>query len=171
MAIEAYASAASVAPGETIGFCASNDAAGIVTVAIFEVGSKAKTPILVRSAPAGWHVTPERAYELGCAWPVFCEFTVPNDWPSGLYRALLSDTASPPSTTNVFFVVRSVVPGNDSKVQRQSHTPNSRAAGVIAHRRVCRVFTTSFFHRSGSGIRPSHIKCVSRFANGAQYTR
>ncbi|WP_437280257.1 N,N-dimethylformamidase beta subunit family domain-containing protein [Sorangium sp. So ce375] len=109
MAIDAYTSRKSVVQGEALGFRVSNTAADpTVQMAIERIGGRASLGISVVFS-AGAHATPPDAYAVGCGWPSAHEWSVPPDWPSGVYLATLKNTDG--EETSLRFVVRSRVPG------------------------------------------------------------
>jgi|HubBroStandDraft_1064217.scaffolds.fasta_scaffold03028_3 hypothetical protein len=85
-----YASARSVLPGETIQFFASSQV-GNYAIDIYRQGIDR---VYVGSVPvtgqARAYGISQTAYRDGAGWPVVASFTVPAQWPSGLYLAHLN---------------------------------------------------------------------------------
>ncbi|MFC4275204.1 N,N-dimethylformamidase beta subunit family domain-containing protein [Achromobacter aloeverae] len=54
--------------------------------------------------PASFHAVPDRAYERGCDWPVFSQWTIPADTPSGAYLVEVVDANDVPLGHHVFIV-------------------------------------------------------------------
>jgi N,N-dimethylformamidase beta subunit-like protein len=116
MSLEGYTSATSVAQGATIDFHVNNmPAAGNTTVQLVidrfaPLGSFSFTD----DFPALSHPTPSDAYAVGCGWPSAYAFEVPATWPSGYYRATLTNTSG--EATAIPFVVRASEPGSGAPV-------------------------------------------------------
>jgi hypothetical protein len=128
-AVEAYASATSVAPGERIDFHVRIEGADqerpiflverpllLVPVRIYRAGGgetlvhPGGTAIYDRGAKAP---TPGNAYEKGCGWPVVYSLTIPDDWSSGAYIARFFYFGA---MAEVLFVVKAASPGMNSKI-------------------------------------------------------
>jgi hypothetical protein len=125
--LEAYVSEPSVLPGQPLRFHARNDSAVAVRIQINEVAGEQHMPLFVVESQVGPYTTPARAYEFGCGWPVIYELSIPKEWPSGLYRAHLSTTESSSASSDVFFIVRSLVPGSISPILMQFATTTYQA--------------------------------------------
>jgi hypothetical protein len=116
MAIEGYASLASVVQGGAIGLHVSNHPAG----ATFAV--KATVARLGASGPEGFsaaflagpYAAPPDASTRGCGWPRAYTLDIPPAWPSGVYTATLANADG--ETADIVFVVRSRVPGESAKI-------------------------------------------------------
>ena len=96
LAIEGYASKTSVLPGETIDFMVSLDPPGHFTIDLYRMGYYGGTggrhmarlgPFLGDTQPVPM-MTIERLRE--CAWEKCTSFTVPTEWPSGVYLGKLT---------------------------------------------------------------------------------
>jgi hypothetical protein len=113
--IDAYASATSVSPGETISFHVRTNNSVDFTVSIYRAPDT--DTVLHQSGlqSAQDRDMPANAYEDGCGWPPGYTFKVPEDWSSGVYRAHLS-TKSLAGSTDVIFVVKPITPGKTSKI-------------------------------------------------------
>ena len=95
-----YASARSVLPGDTIQFHISSQV-GNYRIDIYRQGVQ---PIFMANVPV---TGPARAYPIrrtayrdGAGWPAVATFTVPAQWPSGLYLAHVY-SATPPSAGSI----------------------------------------------------------------------
>ncbi len=110
MTISGYATATSVAPGADLGFCLSSDSPGAVRCTVTRLGSVPVTASF--TADVATQAQPRSAWE-GFGWPVTSIFTVPADWPSGLYQ--LSGNGQQAAE----FVVLPAVPGSASRVLLQ----------------------------------------------------
>jgi hypothetical protein len=116
MAIAAYASLASVAPGGAIDIHVDNTPSGAdTTVKMTVTRLGAEAPEGVSAAfPAGHYPTPRDASTAGCGWPRATTLAVPASWRSGVYTATLANASG--DTMDVVFVVRARVPGESSRV-------------------------------------------------------
>jgi len=113
-AIEAYASATSVCPGEAISFHVRIEPPHFFfRIDIFRKGKEER---LVDSAfrTALPFSTPANAYAIGCGWPPAYTLIIPDDWSSGVYLARLTSVLG--ATTDVLFVVKAAAPGTNSKI-------------------------------------------------------
>jgi hypothetical protein len=85
-----YASARSVLPGETIQFFASSRV-GTYRIDIYRQGIDrvyvASVPVTGQARAYG---ISQGAYRDGAGWPAVASFTIPSQWPSGLYLAQLN---------------------------------------------------------------------------------
>ena len=95
-----YASARSVLPGDTIQFFVSTQVGGY-QINLFRQGVER---VYVGSVPVTGPMRPygisRSAYRDGAGWPVAASFTIPPQWPSGLYFAqLYSSIDLPPGST------------------------------------------------------------------------
>jgi len=127
MALESYASESSVRQGGTIDFHVSDRVASEVAIRIFQVGAAQRLPILEVSVQAKRYPVPERAFEFGCGWPPLYSLKVPHEWPSGLYRAKLTNSETPSATSEIFFVVKPDEPGVSTKTLFQLSTATYQA--------------------------------------------
>ena len=112
VAIEGYASKASVLPGETIDFMVSMEQAGRFTIDFYRMG--------YYGGMGGRHMgrlgpfkgepqrmpmmTIERLRE--CAWERCTTFTIPDDWPSGVYLGKLTCDELYGAQSYIIFVVK-----------------------------------------------------------------
>jgi hypothetical protein len=105
--VEGYPSATSVRQNEDLGLAFSADQEGPLEVTVHWVGA---TDQLVRVANvvAAPRSTPPGGAQTGFGWPA-TSFTVPPEWPSGLYRVDAGGTA-------FHFVVRARDPGSSSPI-------------------------------------------------------
>ncbi|MDI4645005.1 N,N-dimethylformamidase beta subunit family domain-containing protein [Cohnella hashimotonis] len=111
-AIEGFASAASVYPGERIDFMVSLNPAGAYTIDIYRLGYYGgKGGRHVRQlGPLGGSPQPmpmetiERLRE--CEWETGASLVVPDDWPSGVYLAKLSREEPQRAQSYIIFVVK-----------------------------------------------------------------
>jgi len=103
----AYPSKVSVLPGESLNFHISNGYGAKYTLSIYREGA---TRVLMGTIPdveTGNHGC-AGGYDDGCGWPVGATFTVPEDWPSGVYTV---DIPRPGSrSTRTLFYVRPAQP-------------------------------------------------------------
>lgn len=79
-----YASKVSVLPGESIDFHISNGYGAAYTVSIYREGAPRVLMGTIRNVRTNYYGC-AGGYETGCGWPVGATFTVPRDWPSGMY--------------------------------------------------------------------------------------
>jgi len=111
-AIEGFASATSVYPGERIDFKVSLNPAGAYTIDIYRMGYYGGKggrhyrhigPLngSVQDLPME---TIERLRE--CRWETATSLVVPEDWPSGVYLAKLSRETPQPAQSYIIFVVK-----------------------------------------------------------------
>ncbi len=112
-AIEAYASATSVFPGENISFHVRTAPPHFYFQ--IDIYRKGKEENLVHrgSGTAAAYPTPANASEIGCGWPSAYTLTIPDDWRSGVYIARLTSLGA---TTDILFVVKAAAPGTNSKI-------------------------------------------------------
>src|SRR5579871_4663307 len=114
MALDGYTSATSVVQGDALDLHISSTPASDVTISIQQVGP-ANPPVFSASAAAVPSLpTPADACEHGCRWPAAYTLNVPADWPSGLYRAELTNASG--DTTTVDFIVSAKVRGGTSSI-------------------------------------------------------
>jgi hypothetical protein len=114
-AIEGYASATSVHPGETISFHVHTNSRDQFTVAIYREPDTSCSLHKSDKQNAEPYPIPNNAHKTGCRWPAGYTFKVPDDWRSGIYKARLS-RVSGEGTTDVSFVVKAIAPGKISKI-------------------------------------------------------
>ena len=111
-AIEGYASRTSVLPGEAIDFMVSMDPPGRFTIDLYRMGYYNGTggrhmgrlgPFQADTQPVPM-MTIERLRE--CAWERGTTFTIPGDWPSGVYLGKLTRDEEFGAQSYVIFVVK-----------------------------------------------------------------
>ncbi len=119
-AIEAYASAGSIFPGETISFHVRIEPPHFnFKINIYRKG---RDEALVHSGSgmALAYDTPDNASEIGCGWPPAYPFVIPDNWSSGVYIARLTSVIEPsPPEVNILFVVKASAPGANTKILLQ----------------------------------------------------
>lgn len=133
--IEGYADRTSLSPGETVVFHVSTDLPEF-RITISREGLDSGTLHVIDRVPGAEYPIHPMAYSEGCGWPGTCQFQVPVDWKSGVYRASLS-AATPQGAFyhwstgtvehSILFVVRAASPGASSPILMQLCT-NTYAA-------------------------------------------
>ena len=121
--IEGYADRLSVQPGDEIGFHISTNASSY-DIEIARVGAT-REPVWRRAGLEGRdYPAPENASSYGCSWPAAFQLSVPQDWQSGYYSAMLHASAADGRTAvgELSFVVRSAHPGRDTSILLQLTT-------------------------------------------------
>lgn len=125
--VEGYTNQLSVPAGGEISFHTSTNAPRY-SVEIARVGSTRQV-VWSRDGIAGAeHPVPANASSHGCGWPVAFELSIPGDWPSGYYSAVMrAEVNGQQAQGEISFVVRSANPGRDSKIllQRTTNTDNA----------------------------------------------
>jgi hypothetical protein len=128
LSIEGYASQLSYAAGDVVEFHISTTATRYA-MEITRLG--AGEPKIVWSKtdlPGASYPIPEHTSSQGCNWPVSYRLTVPADWKTGYYNVRLraSDNGGKfvgrnrrTAEVDVFFIVRTAVPGRDSRILLQ----------------------------------------------------
>jgi len=111
--INGYTSATSVLQGRTIDFHVGSVAASDVQISIVRVGV-VDVPVHTVCATANTQMIPERAYEIGCEWPPCYTLSVPMSWPSGVYRADITNESG--HRTSVHFIVKAAEHGTSSPI-------------------------------------------------------
>lgn len=163
-AIEAYASATSVFPGETINFhLRSEPPHFFLRIRIYRIGS-AETLMHTAHATAMPYPTPANAYEVGCGWPVGYPLTIPDDWPSGVYIARVASSLGPVplgATTEVLFVVKAAAPGTNSKILFQLTFTTYQAYNNWGGR-ASTVTTLRTTTGTGTGMNPIRYRSIAR---------
>lgn len=91
---------------------------------IVRQGAPPTTVLNLQAIEGQRHSVPANCSSHGCGWPVALKIKVPPEWPSGYYLARISgQTAKEESATaDVWFIVRSARPGQDSKILLQLAT-------------------------------------------------
>ncbi len=113
MTLDGYASATSVVQGGRLDLHLSSTPASDVTISIRQVGLT-DTPFLSASASVPSFAIPADACQHGCGWPAAYTLNVPVAWPSGLYRAVLSNATG--DTTTVDFIITAQERGSTSSI-------------------------------------------------------
>lgn len=119
-ALQGYASATSVSPGETITLHVHAERPHRnFKIDIYRKG-KEESLVHTGSGSALPHNTPANAYEIGCGWPSAYELKIPAGWSSGVYIARLTSIPKgslfEPVTTDILFVVKAAALGTNSKI-------------------------------------------------------
>jgi len=126
-----YASARSVLPGDTIQFHISSQV-GNYRIDIYRQGAQrvfmASVPV---TGPARAYPIRRTAYRDGAGWPVIASFTVPAQWPSGLYLAHVY-SAMAPSPASIVVASSRATPSR-SQISAAA-TPSSVASAAPARR-------------------------------------
>lgn len=116
--IEGYASATSVAPGETVDFHVRASAARFADFSMQIVRRGVSDEIRSTRDGTAFVAASQDDSALaasGCEWPAVesCRIVVPRDWTSGYYVAILSADGA---TASIPFFVRSATPGATSRI-------------------------------------------------------
>ena len=126
--VDGYASASSVAQGETIRFHVSSSSASCAyELHIYREGASARERVTtVPGLQATFHpcvnatgVPVENDEDaLGCGWPLAYELAIPQSWASGMYVVDLVSDGDPPLgfSAYIFFVVKEDQPGSTSDI-------------------------------------------------------
>jgi hypothetical protein len=124
--IDGYASATSVSPGGAIDFHVRVEPPNTgFHIEILRRG-KDDVALLNDSGQAGAYAIPADASSHGCGWPVGYTFTVPDNWPSGVYIARLTADQTA-AKTEVLFIVKAAALGTNSKILFQLAINTSQA--------------------------------------------
>ncbi len=107
-----YTSKVSVAQGESIDFHVSNATPATGQILIYREGATDKLMATIPNVMAGAYDC-QGKYATGCDWPVAASFTVPLDWPSGVYIAQISTSNGKRS---MIFWVREDDPGSTARL-------------------------------------------------------
>ena len=123
--IEGYTNQLSYIAGEEVAFHLSSNAT-LASVYIERVGPSNQLVLEQAAIQVSEQAVPDRASSDGCNWPATWKFKLPEQWPSGFYEATwttrpLSEGASTGST-KIHFIVRSLKPGETSKILLQLST-------------------------------------------------
>ena len=79
-----YASKVSVRPGESLSFHISNNRNGPYALSVYREGATRQLMATIPNVETQSHNCTGKA-STGCDWPVATNFTVPGDWPTGVY--------------------------------------------------------------------------------------
>jgi hypothetical protein len=101
-----YAHAMSVRQGERIAFHISNSRS-YYDLFVFREGANRRLVKEINDLRGALHPVPEEGYRDGFNWPETVEFTVPNEWQSGVY---IASFPSGQGMREILFVVRPKVP-------------------------------------------------------------
>lgn len=131
--LDGYTAPLSVQAGDEIGFHISTNV-NMFSLEISRVGAE-RLVVWHRDGLHGReYPIPEDASSHGCRWPSALQIVVPNAWPSGYYSVVMRSQdnrndshADLPVTGEMFFVVRSARPGNDTRMLIQLTTNTSNA--------------------------------------------
>lgn len=94
--IEGYATKTSIRPGQPIGFCVSVQKPGPVRIDIYRMGYYQGLGARHMASLGPLEAKPQPTPPVGemrlrqCRWTPLTEFTIPSDWPSGVYLGKLS---------------------------------------------------------------------------------
>ena len=99
----AYPSKVSVLPGESLDFHISNGYNAKYTLSIYREGATRQLMGTVPNVSTS-NYSCAGGYDRGCNWPVGARFTVPNNWPSGVYTAEMPRSGSGGPVRTLFFV-------------------------------------------------------------------
>lgn len=121
--LDGYTGETSYQAGDDIHFHISTTAPTF-SLEIARVGAERVVVWNKDGLPGKSHPVPEDASSHGCRWPVALTLRVPSDWRSGYYagrmQAKLPDGKT--AQTEIWFVIRSAKPGQDTKILLQLAT-------------------------------------------------
>ena len=109
-----YTSKVSVAQGESLDFHLSSDTGDTASLRIYREGAARQLMTTLTDVPVG-HYHCDGGYATGCGWPAATTFTVPGDWPSGVYIAVYS-AAGAARSREIIFWVREDAPGSSARL-------------------------------------------------------
>ena len=125
--ISGYANQLSIPAGGEIAFHVST-AASRYDMEIARVGAQRKVVWSQRGLKGAEHPVPADASTHGCRWPAAFQMTIPSDWPSGYYSAILrAEHDRQQVVGEISFVVRSPYPGRDANILLQLTTNTDNA--------------------------------------------
>jgi hypothetical protein len=114
--IEGYASANSIAQGQTLDLHLNAEPQhSTLKLEVSRLGSVEQL-VLNDTVTVTFCDTPEDAYETGCNWLSAYTLTIPKGWQSGVYRAKLISDENADIYTEILFVVKAATPGVTSKI-------------------------------------------------------
>lgn len=130
--IEGYLNTLTARPGEKIQLFASSNS-DKCSLSIVREGFRERIFHSEKNIQIGEHPVPEQSWLTGAGWPACWEFTVPQDWPSGVYRLeLAADGARGQpahhqwgrrmASHNLILVVRAAQPAVKNKILLQLTT-------------------------------------------------
>ena len=108
-----YTSKVSVVPGESLDFHISNGRAGAYSLSIYREGDTRTLMATIPDIQTVEHGCAGRS-ETGCRWPAAATFTVPRDWPTGIYTVDIPRSGG--GAYKMFFLVREANPGTGGRV-------------------------------------------------------
>jgi hypothetical protein len=91
--VEGYLDRVSCAPGETLTLRV-HALAGSFSYSVLRLGGDERPLAVAEDLPGRPQACPFRAFATGAEWTPTCSFTVPADWPSGLYAVKLKDASA-----------------------------------------------------------------------------
>jgi hypothetical protein len=105
--LEGYLDRSSYAPGEEVRMHV-HALAGAFSYSVFRLGQDQRPLVIAENLAANAQVYPPRAFAEGAGWAATCTFTLPDDWPSGLYMVKLKTvrSQSPEDVFHMPFVLR-----------------------------------------------------------------
>lgn len=126
--LEGYTDQLSVKAGDKIGFHVSTNTPEF-SIEIARVGAERQVVWTKDSLPGAEYPVPENSFSHGCDWPAALKLTVPGNWKSGYYEAILTANGHGGQSAigEMSFVVRNVHPGSETKIllQRCTNTDNA----------------------------------------------
>jgi hypothetical protein len=127
LSIDGYTDQLSVPAGDEISFHISTGA-DRYDMEIARVGAERKIVWSRTGLSGAEHPVPPDASTHGCRWPAAFQLTIPPDWPSGYYSAVLrAEHAEQKAVGEISFVVRSAHPGRDARILLQRTTNTDSA--------------------------------------------
>jgi hypothetical protein len=107
----------SYAPGETVNFHISCKTP-LYSMEIARIGATREVVWSQAELKGKYYDIPANAHEAGCDWPVGYTIEIPANWRSGYYQVMFytDDSEDRWSKSEHFFVVRSAVPGKDTRM-------------------------------------------------------
>lgn len=85
---------------------------------ISRIGARREVVWTEEGLAGTWHPIPRQANEVGCDWPVAYTLQIPIEWRSGYYQIIVraAGCSGRFAESEHFFVVRSAVPGQETKL-------------------------------------------------------
>ncbi len=164
-----YPSKVSVAPGESIAFHISNNNASAYSLNIYREGALRQLMATIPNVSTQTYSCAEKA-SVGCGWPVAASFTVPIDWPSGVYTVDIPRGSG--GRYQMIFFVRERNPGTARILFLTSvntfHAYNAYGGGSLYDTTVPKLQKVSFDRPySGSGL-GNYTRWESHFVEWAE---
>ena len=116
-----YASSLSVRCGERVTFHISNSRS-YYNIFVFHEGASRRLVTEINDLRGVLHPVPEFGYRDGFAWPATTSFTVPDDWPSGVY---IASFPTGQGLREILFVVRPQSPQAPILLTIETNTYNA----------------------------------------------